>query len=98
MPPREPRGGAPRTTQKQDDVLAFIAKSTQARGFAPSIRDIAEHFGWRSHTAAVCHLAALKEKHLVTWEPDIARSLHLTESGRDLAAQRLARQRTQVAP
>ncbi|MBZ4371449.1 LexA family transcriptional regulator [Corallococcus sp. AS-1-6] len=93
-PPRTDRGGAPNvvTTERQDDVLAFIAQHLQERGFAPTSRDISEHFGWASHTAAVCHLDALKAKHLVTWVPDVARTLQLTEAGRDIVARRQAQQ------
>ncbi|NBD11807.1 LexA family protein [Corallococcus silvisoli] len=94
MPKREARGGAPRSiaTERQVDVLSFIAGHIATHGYAPTTRDIAAHFGWASHTAAVVHMNALRTKRLVTWVPNIARSLQLTESGREFVAQRQARQ------
>jgi SOS-response transcriptional repressor LexA len=98
MPPRAARGGTPRNvlTERQSDVLLFIAQHLEAKRYAPTTRDIASHFGWDSHTAAVCHLDALKTKHMVQWEPNVARSLHLTEAGAECVAQRRAAQKVEA--
>ncbi|MBN9687155.1 MULTISPECIES: hypothetical protein [unclassified Corallococcus] len=94
MPPRAPRGGAPLIvlTERQEDVLIFIASYSKAKGFAPSNKDIRAHFGWGSSNTVADHLEALARKHCLTWEPGLARTLRLTEAGQDAVARRQAQQ------
>ncbi len=49
-------------TQKQQAVLDFIRGHWEAEGAAPSLREIAGHFGFRSMTAALDHVRALRRK------------------------------------
>lgn len=66
-------------TGSQQAVLDFISAFTTENGYAPTHREVQENFGWRSQTAAVNHLDALKFKGLVTWQPGKARTLRVTQ-------------------
>jgi repressor LexA len=58
--------------------MGFIEAEAQAGRPAPTLREIARRFGFRSHRAAACHLDALKRKGLLESEPGKARSLRIT--------------------
>ena len=64
-------------TDLQRRVLEFI-RDTLANGSpAPTPREIAARFGWRSKRAAECHIAALLHKGYLKSEPGKARSLRV---------------------
>ena len=65
-------------TPAQQRVLDFIQTEVQAGRPAPTLREKAGHFGFRSHRAAACHLQALRRKGFLQSEPGKARSLRLT--------------------
>lgn len=50
-------------TKKQKNVAAFIKKNS--RVFGPTIREIAEHFGFSSLNAVMNHLGALEKKGVI---------------------------------
>jgi repressor LexA len=52
-------------TARQHEVLAFIEDSQANRGVIPSTREIQQHFGFASQTAAVNHLKALQRKGII---------------------------------
>ncbi len=52
-------------TARQQEVLEFIEDSQSRRGVIPSTREIQEHFGFASQTAAVNHLKALQRKGII---------------------------------
>lgn len=49
-------------TDKQQAILEFIELEQERSGIMPSTREIQEHFGFASQTAAVNHLKALERK------------------------------------
>ena len=49
-------------TDRQQQVFDYIKESQRVTGVTPSTRDIQEHFGFSSQTAAVSHLRALEKK------------------------------------
>lgn len=65
-------------TRSQQRVLDFIQAEIHAGRTTPTLREIAERFGFRSHRAAACHLEALKRKGFIESEPGKARSLRVT--------------------
>jgi repressor LexA len=65
-------------TKRQRQVLDFLVSREQAGNHAPTLREIAAHFGFKSSRAAADHLEALKRKGLVESEPGKARSLRAT--------------------
>src|SRR5688500_17600911 len=52
-------------TLRQQEVLDYIAESQAHTGVMPSTREIQEHFGFASQTAAVNHLKALERKGVI---------------------------------
>jgi repressor LexA len=64
-------------TEIQQSVLDFIRERIDAGEPAPTSREIAAAFGWRSKRAADCHLEALFKKGWLTSERGKARSLRL---------------------
>jgi repressor LexA len=49
-------------TSRQQEVYDFLLGFWQARGYPPSIREVASHFEFRSTRAVVDHLGALERK------------------------------------
>jgi repressor LexA len=64
-------------TPAQQRLLGFIQSEIQAGKPAPTLREMAGHFGFRSHRAAADHLNALKRKGFVASDSGKARSLRL---------------------
>ena len=64
----------PELTARQQEVLDFIRRQQQQTGFSPSSREIQEHFGFQSQTAAMNHLRALERKGVINRTPGKARS------------------------
>src|SRR5579862_1408338 len=65
-------------TRAQQKVLEFIQTEARADRPAPTQREIAAQFGFRSKRAAVCHLEALKRKGFLANDPGKARSWRVT--------------------
>jgi len=68
-------------TDIQRRVLDFVRAKLAAGRPAPTAREIAAQFGWRSKRAAECHLEALMRKGWLASEPGKARSLRLAGAG-----------------
>ena len=67
-------------TRAQQRILDFIQAEEQAGRATPTLREMAERFGFRSHRAAACHLEALKRKGFIESEVGKARSIRLTSA------------------
>lgn len=67
-------------TEKQTAVLQFIIGHQEETGYAPSVREIARHFGFRSPKAATDHLAALERKGWLARSGGTARGLRVLEN------------------
>jgi len=65
-------------TVRQQEVLDFIAESLTQTGIMPSTREIQEHFGFASQTAAVNHLRALEKRGVIQRSAGKARATVLT--------------------
>jgi repressor LexA len=65
-------------TPKQQQIMDFVESEAHAGRPAPTLREIAGHFGFRSHRAAACHLEALRRKGFLQSDPGKARSLRPT--------------------
>lgn len=64
-------------TRRQQQVLEFIQSALRAGDPAPTLREIAAHFGFSSSRAAADHLDALKRKGVVEADPGKARALRI---------------------
>ena len=67
-----------RLTDRQKSVFDFIHNCIVEDGYGPTIREIAEEFGFRSPNGVVGHLNALEKKGLISRENNKSRSIVLT--------------------
>jgi len=65
-------------TKRQRQVLDFIQSARRSAEAAPTLREIAAHFGFKSSRAAADHLDALKRKGFLESDAGKARSLRVT--------------------
>lgn len=75
-----------RPTQKQADILQWIASSIKENGYPPTLRELGAHFGIRSTNGVHDHLWALEKKGYLWSEPKKARAMGLTREGSILCA------------
>ena len=75
-------------TERQKEVLSFIRQFITKEGVSPTVREVAQHFGFASPLSAQLHINALLKKGLITKTPLKARNIRLTgqekTSGRSL--------------
>ena len=71
----------PLLTPTQRRVFEFVRDRLLHEHAAPTLREIAEEFGYHSKRAAECHLEALIRKGWLTAEPGKARSLRIGPAG-----------------
>ena len=64
-------------TDRQQQILDFIASAQHQTGVTPSTREIQEHFGFASQTAAMNHLRALERRGVIRRHAGKARALTL---------------------
>jgi len=67
-------------TEKQRAVYEFIRQKIRSRGYGPTVREIAAHFGIASPNGVVCHLKALEKKGLIVREGHKSRAISLSGS------------------
>lgn len=67
-------------TETQRRVFEFVRDRLMAGQAAPTMREVAAKFRWRSKRAAECHVEAIVEKGWLASEPGKARSLRLVDS------------------
>ncbi len=63
-------------TKRQQEVLSFIELTRTRAGHSPTLREIANHFAFRSPKAAADHVTALQRKGFLSNAAGKARSLH----------------------
>lgn len=64
-------------TTRQREVLDYIEDRLSSDGMIPSTREIQQHFGFASQTAALNHLRALERKGAIVRQPGKARAVAL---------------------
>lgn len=64
-------------TDRQREILRWIAAYIAERGFAPTRREIMRGLGWSSPNAVMCHLNPLKARGWLTWEDGSARTIRI---------------------
>lgn len=72
-------------TNRQKEVLAFLMNSQEAVGVMPSTRELQQHFGFASQTAAVDVIRALEKKGYLKRLPGKARGIVLAGTQPDAA-------------
>lgn len=66
-------------TTRQQQLVDFLRAEHRETGIMPSTREIQEHFGFASQTAAVSHLRALEKKGVIQKLAGKARALMFTD-------------------
>lgn len=69
-------------TERQNQILSFIVKESEMRGFPPTIREIGEEMGISSTNGVNDHLKALERKGYLTRGEQQSRSLVPTKRAR----------------
>ena len=69
--------GSKEPTKRQQEVLEFIKSHLIKKGFPPTVREIAAHFGFASPLSAQLHITALIKKGLLKKTPFKQRSLEI---------------------
>jgi len=65
-------------TPKQKQIFDYISHYINDNGYAPSYREIADHFAFTSLATVFQYIEVLKQKDYLTGEENLARSLQLT--------------------
>lgn len=65
-------------TKRQKDILQFIKEFIDHHDYAPSFREIADHFNLQSVATIADHIESLKQKGCLESTQNMARSLQLT--------------------
>jgi repressor LexA len=63
-------------TDRQLEIFDFIRERSRPSG--PTIREIMDHFGFKSVNGAMCHLLALERKGLIRRHAGQARGIEVT--------------------
>ena len=66
-------------TTRQKEIFDFIVHTFVKSLHAPTLEEIAEHFGYGSPTGARDHVRALEKKGMISREPGKARSIQITD-------------------
>jgi repressor LexA len=67
-------------TRRQKEILDFLGRHIEKKGYAPTIEEIGEHFGLSSLATVHKHLTNLQEKGLIKREWNRSRALELVPS------------------
>ena len=62
-------------TDRQRAVYDWVVDYCETNGFSPTVRELCMAFGFRSTTAAMCHLKPLQKKGWLTWRPFQSRTI-----------------------
>lgn len=65
-------------TRRQKEVLDYLRSFIGKKDYAPSYREVAEHFGYASVATVAEHIETLKAKGYLENEENMARSIQLT--------------------
>lgn len=66
-----------RGDETRERIKAYITKHREQYGVSPSLQEIADGVGLRSHNAVRMHLLSLQAKGEVTWEPGRFRTVRV---------------------
>ena len=69
---------ASRLTGRQKEILDYIRKETQSRGYPPSVREIGQAIGLSSSSTVHGHLRRLEEKGFIRRDPTKPRAIEIT--------------------
>jgi repressor LexA len=67
-------------SKRQQEILDFIKKEVQTKGYPPSVREIGEAVGLASSSTVHGHLARLESKGLIRRDPTKPRAIEILDS------------------
>jgi repressor LexA len=79
--PKDRRRPKPTISARQRKILRFITASVEARGFPPTVREIAVHVGLASTSSVAHQLRQLADKGYLQRESSVSRGLKVTIPG-----------------
>ena len=62
----------------QKEILEFIIEKKTAKGYPPTLAEIAEHFDYRNRSTVQQHIEAIERKGFIRKTPGISRGLEVT--------------------
>jgi repressor LexA len=68
-------------TRRQKEILDFVGRHLERKGYAPTIEEIGEHFGLTSLATVHKHLTNLQDKGFIKRAANRSRALELVPSG-----------------
>ncbi|MBR4132230.1 MAG: transcriptional repressor LexA, partial [Oscillospiraceae bacterium] len=71
----------PRTSTKQEEILAFLREFSEQHGYAPSIREICQAVGLRSTGSVHYHLAELARQGRIELDAGKKRAIQAPRRG-----------------
>jgi repressor LexA len=72
-------------SKRQQDILDFIKKEVQQKGYPPSVREIGEAVGLASSSTVHGHLARLESKGLIRRDPTKPRAIEILDQDNAVA-------------
>lgn len=78
-------------TDRQQQVLDLLIAFRQEHGFPPTVLELSEMLGCRSHNAAAEHLRALEKKGVITRSRGISRGIYVNAPDHEHDAAELLR-------
>jgi repressor LexA len=67
--------------ETKDKIVKFLKEFTEEKGFAPSVREIADYLGFKSTKAVKVHLDELAKKGIIKKKNGVARGISFREAG-----------------
>jgi repressor LexA len=80
----------PPPTERQLEILAWIAAYIDKHGYSPTVREIGDHYGFTLNGTS-CHLRALRSKGCIEWRASCSRTIRVTELGEQLLGEEVNR-------
>jgi len=59
--------------------MDYLRDCIRTNGRPPTLREAADHFGWRANASLTCHLQALERKGAIQWDRWAARGIRITD-------------------
>lgn len=64
-------------TEKQQEIFAYLEECLREENYMPTVREIADRFGFKSPNAVRDHLLALERKGVIARRPNASRGIEL---------------------
>ena len=76
-------------TRRQQDILTFIQRHSDAHGYPPSVREIGQALGLTSSSTVHSHLSALEKKGYLRRDPSKPRALEILKDEHEIPAKKV---------